>query len=111
MHWSSRDLPAAAVLSRRRRRTLAATVALLVAALLALGVGGYYWLRVEAAQPPTVDLTEVERPAVKEIEEARAAVSRSPRSATAWGWLGVVLLAHNFPEATDCFAVAERLDP
>ena len=44
------------------------------------------------------------------IESARDRVRREPRSAGAWGRLGMLLAAHNFsPEAVACFAEAETL--
>ena len=49
---------------------------------------------------------------VAALAQARAAVQESPRSAAAWGRLGMVLAAHDFrAEANACLAQAERLDP
>src|SRR5262249_44636533 len=49
---------------------------------------------------------------VKAVEAARAEVRQSPRSAAAWGRLGMVLAANNFAaQALDCLARAERLQP
>jgi tetratricopeptide (TPR) repeat protein len=74
-------------------------------------VGGYYWLRVEVPEPPAVELTKLEPYAVVAIQAARSVVLQSPRSAAAWGTLGVVFAAFQFPtEARACFACAERLD-
>jgi tetratricopeptide (TPR) repeat protein len=83
----------------------------LVGAIVCGVVGGYYCLRVEIPEPPTVELTKLEPPAVAAIQQARAAVLQSPRSAAAWGRLGVVLGAFKFnSDARACFACAERLD-
>jgi tetratricopeptide (TPR) repeat protein len=80
--------------------------------LLALG-SGYAWYRFSAPEPPVIAMREgTESAVVKAIEEARAAVRRSPRSGAAWGKLGQVLLANGFSdESEECFAQAERFDP
>src|SRR5207248_3162038 len=80
--------------------------------LAAGGTAGYFWYCRAGPEPPAVPDEGLE-PAVREaIEEARAAVLHSPRSAVAWGRLGMVLLAHAFPaEAEKSFARAEQLDP
>jgi len=84
----------------------------LVAAALAAGIGGYYWMHEEIPEPPLVEMTKLEPSAVASIQEARAAVLRSPRAADAWGRLGVSLLTCSYlPEARACFACSERLDP
>ena len=66
-------------------------------------------------QPPPLNLAGISEPdpiAVSEIEAARAEVTRSPRSADAWGRLGMMLLAHGAPpaDANTCIAQAERLN-
>jgi tetratricopeptide (TPR) repeat protein len=79
--------------------------------LVLLGIGGYLAFR-SAPELPVVALQEAD-PAVRIlIEDAYRAVRHSPRSATTWGRLGMVLLAHDFlSEANLCFLQAERLDP
>lgn len=53
-----------------------------------------------------------EAPVVERIEAARELVARKPRSAEAWGRLGMVLAAHRLDsEAVTCYREAERLDP
>jgi tetratricopeptide (TPR) repeat protein len=102
--------PAGGSVWGRSRRLLAFAI-LLVGAVLAAGIGGYYWLREEIPEPPVVELTNLEPSAIAAIQEARDAVLRSPRSADAWGRLGVFLLTCSYlPEARACFACAERLD-
>jgi tetratricopeptide (TPR) repeat protein len=84
---------------------------LLIVLLLAAGLGGYAW---HSRKPvlPTVDLDGVEPAIVRAVEEAQAAVVKEPRSAAAWGKLGLVLRAHALHAAADrCFAEAQRLDP
>ncbi len=61
---------------------------------------------------PAVQLGEIGPAERKSIEDAQALVRKKPRSAVAWGRLGMVLLAHSFDEAAGvCFAAAQRLDP
>jgi tetratricopeptide (TPR) repeat protein len=63
-------------------------------------------------EPPALDATGTDPAIVAAVEEARARVLGSPRSAAAWGRLGMVHLAHGFrSQATPCLAQAERLDP
>jgi tetratricopeptide (TPR) repeat protein len=64
-------------------------------------------------EPPSLDqITDADPAVVKAVEAARAAVQQSPRSAQAWGRLGMVLSAHEFvAEAMTCFVHAEQLDP
>lgn len=68
------------------------------------------------SDPPAIDMARVaesDDAVIRAVEEARAAVRAAPRSAAAWGRLGMMLLAHGAPaDASDiCFAQAERLDP
>ncbi len=91
----------------------AVTAGLAVLALLA--VGGFAlrtWRAGTPPSPPDVDLTDDDPAVAAAVEAARAGVRRAPRSADAWGRLGMVLAAHNyFPDAAVCLAEAERLDP
>src|SRR4051794_26917713 len=85
-----------------RRQVL---VGILLAALLAVGV--YVWLRPPVVGPPPVDLTGADPAAAAVVERARAAVAESPRSAPAWGNLGMALVAHAYnAEGNLCFARA-----
>jgi tetratricopeptide (TPR) repeat protein len=80
--------------------------------ILAGLVSWYLRSRARAVEPPTV-LTDINDPAVAfAVEKARTQVCRLPRSADAWGRLGMVLLAHLYQvEADACFAQAQSLDP
>jgi tetratricopeptide (TPR) repeat protein len=88
---------------------------------LAAGFGVYGWrpaappsttVPVGPPEPPVIDPTGVDPAVTRAITAARTAVSQSPRSADAWGRLGMVLLAHAFrTEANACFTQAERLAP
>jgi tetratricopeptide (TPR) repeat protein len=89
-------------------------VALAAVALAGGAAGAWLWLRQAGPgpPPPDVSLAGVERPVAALIEAATDKVRREPRSADAWGFLGKVLLAHEFQaQAVVCFARAEELDP
>jgi tetratricopeptide (TPR) repeat protein len=93
----------------RRRRI--AIVALILAPLLAV-VAGWYIFRPAAALPPTVDLSHAEPDVAAAVQSALDSVNSEPRSAAAWGKLGMVLRAHDFEaESVAAFHEAERLDP
>jgi superkiller protein 3 len=75
-------------------------------------MGSFLWYRATAPVLPAIDLTGIDAAIATAVEQARAAVSDSARSAPAWGRLGMVLLTHDFTaEAKVCFAQAEKLDP
>jgi tetratricopeptide (TPR) repeat protein len=86
---------------------------LLLGAALAAAVA-VAWLRLRGAPPapPEVALTDADPEVAEAVRAARAGVLSEPRSAAAWGRLGMVLRAHDYgPESSACFAQAERLDP
>src|SRR5207248_1425734 len=92
-----------------RRRRLLAVLALLV--LLAAG-GGYLWLRPRSPEPPRPALADADPAVVEAIDAARTEVRAAPRSAAAWGKLGMLLLAHGYAaDAGVCFTRAEALGP
>jgi tetratricopeptide (TPR) repeat protein len=79
--------------------------------LIASGLGGALAYRALAPSPPPLDLAGVDPQVVKAVTEARDAVRSAPRSAAAWGQLGMVLSMHEFaPEAHTCLEHAEQLD-
>ena len=89
---------------------------LLAAAVLVLAggaAGAWWWLRPPPAPPDPPMPQGIQEPDVRAaIEAARQAVLKEPRSAGAWGRLGMTLEAQLFePEADRCFAEAARLDP
>jgi tetratricopeptide (TPR) repeat protein len=104
---------------RYRYQWLMLVLALFGGALLAAGLGVANWRRtrttvdsVAATPPPSIDPTGVDPAVIAAIESARKAVRQSPRSASAWGQLGMILSAHNFAsEANVCLVQAEALDP
>ena len=109
--------------ARRKRpsghRRLLCTALAAGAGILAISLGVYLYSRtsppelssVAVPEPPSLD--RVADPAVKRLlAECRAAVGQSPRSADAWGRLGMAFYIHDFPdEAKASLAVAEQLDP
>jgi tetratricopeptide (TPR) repeat protein len=93
------------------RRLLLAVALLGVAAAGGLG-GWWYWRREPAPGPPAVDLAGVDPAVAAAVAAGREKVRQAPRSADAWGRLGMLLVAHDFRAAAlACFAEAERLDP
>src|SRR5438094_8251958 len=48
-------------------------------------------------EPPAIELAGVDVAVIRAIEAAQTAVKQSPRSSRAWGHLGKILLAHDFP--------------
>jgi tetratricopeptide (TPR) repeat protein len=62
--------------------------------------------------PPLPNLEGTDQEIVEAVHEAREAVLRQRSSASTWGHLGEVLLAHEFNrEANRCLRQAELLDP
>jgi tetratricopeptide (TPR) repeat protein len=93
-----------------RSPVLPALAAGLVLLLLAGGV--YRHVNPREPEPPLPDLDGLDPAIVAAVQTARTAVQKSPRSARAWGRLGMVLIVHEFrTEAQFCLAQAERLDP
>jgi tetratricopeptide (TPR) repeat protein len=91
---------------------------LLAVVLLTLAGGGvcvWWWLRPPAAAPaiPPPVPPNIQDAEIRElIKTTRQDVLEHPRSADAWGRLGMVLLAQLFDiDADRCFAEAARLDP
>jgi Flp pilus assembly protein TadD len=101
--------PPAPATSRRRPWILVAGAALLVAGL---AVAGWWWFRPPAATPPPVPSGIPDAEVQRAIEDARQRVLDAPRSAPAWGRLGLILLAHEFDREADfCFTQAAGLNP
>lgn len=90
-----------------------AAVALFAVVGLAVGVG--FWMRQApppASSPPLVDLAGVDPALAEAVRGVEQRVRASPQSASAWGLLGMTLLANDFlPEAQVCLKRAEELDP
>ncbi len=95
----------------RKRRRLVLGVGLGVVLLVA---GAVWYARRPAPppEPPTVDLTDVDPEVADAIRDAQDAVRKAPRSARAWGRLGMVLTVHGFHDPSlGPLAEAERLEP
>lgn len=92
----------------RRRRLLLLLLSVVVLVAIA---GWWYWRRQPAPAPPAVDLTDADPAVAAVVEAGTAQVRQAPRSADAWGLLGKIFAAHDFPTAAlVSFAEAERLD-
>ena len=86
---------------------------LIAGAILGVLAAGL-WLgnRPTRAKPPAVDLSQADAAAAATIRKHLEAVTLHPESGLAWGQLGSVLRAYEFPlPASQCLAEAERLDP
>jgi tetratricopeptide (TPR) repeat protein len=94
-----------------KRRLLLSLAGLCTA--IAAGIGGWYvWRSAGVLEPPAPSLFTSEAELIKAVDDGRTAVRNAPRSANAWGHLGMLLLAHAFlPEAETCFTQARRFDP
>jgi cytochrome c-type biogenesis protein CcmH/NrfG len=99
--------PAARTGYARRRWVLRAVL------LAGCGAAGWWLFRPDGPAPAPPLPENVTKPELRAaIEGARHKVEDAPRSAAAWGELGVLLLAHKcYPEADVCFAEAARLEP
>jgi tetratricopeptide (TPR) repeat protein len=87
--------------------------ALLGLALVGGGLGVVLALRSGRRPPPvpSPDLTGADPAISAAVGRARARAEAEPRSADAWGHLGMVLLANSYTgESVACFTEAERLD-
>ncbi len=96
---------------RGRRVAVLAAVTLAAGALAA---GAWWWLGRGGGPPgpPAVALDGADPAVASAVTAARGRVLREPTSAPAWGALGEVLLANQFPADADvCLARAETLDP
>jgi tetratricopeptide (TPR) repeat protein len=83
-----------------------------LAAILVAGAGGWSaWQWYHRPVPPEIP-DNISDPVVTEtLQGARQQVLDKPRSARAWGRLGMVLHAHELvPEALECYRQAEQLD-
>jgi Flp pilus assembly protein TadD len=92
----------------RRRWIVAAGAALLLAGV---AVAGWWWFRPSAVTPPPVPSGIVDAEVKQAIQDARQAVVDSPRSPSAWGRLGWMLLVNQFSREADfCFSQAAALE-
>jgi tetratricopeptide (TPR) repeat protein len=93
-----------------RRRCVVLALALAIAGVA--GVGAYFALRSKPPLPPMVEVPADDPELAAAVAGGQRAVVDDPRSADAWGRLGLVLAAHRYPdEALICFREAERLAP
>jgi cytochrome c-type biogenesis protein CcmH/NrfG len=82
-------------------------------ACLGLLTAGVFFYNRQAHIPPSLpDLSGADSEVAEAVTAAGQEVQKRPRSARAWGHLGMVLSAHGFLfDANLAFAEAERLDP
>ncbi len=80
--------------------------------LLFLTAATLWWAwRQPPPELPVLNLNEVDPAIVEVLQQAEQGVRTQPRSASAWGHLGMLLRAHSFAaEANYCFQQAEQLD-
>lgn len=89
---------------------------LLIALLASLGgsaaLGWYAWRQYTAPVPPKIAQEELDPELAEAIKKARQIIQADPYSASHWGDLGKLLRASQIlPEASACFAQAEKFDP
>jgi tetratricopeptide (TPR) repeat protein len=93
----------------RKRRLLVPVAVLLLAGAAA---AGYFAWRPRPVSVPAVPTEGLDAEVVAAIDKARADVVARPKSAAAWGHLGMVLFAQDmYADSIAFLAEAERLDP
>jgi tetratricopeptide (TPR) repeat protein len=103
------DPPATTTPDTAKRRWLLPLVAL--AMIAAAAVGGFAWRHSHRIVVPEVALQGVEPRVVEEVEKARTEVLEDPKSAEAWGKVGMVLFANDlYAEARPWLERAEQID-
>jgi tetratricopeptide (TPR) repeat protein len=94
--------------------TVRSRVILLVGLLLIVTTlgGAYVAGRLGTPALPPIVYDDLDPEVIVAVKEARAEVAARPRSAAAWGRLGMVLYANTlFEDSIPVFAQAEKLDP
>ncbi len=99
--------------SNGRRRAPLGKYVIVLAAMLAVAVLAWrYADRMFPPRVPEIDLNDATPRVAEGIQEVRDAVVQHPRSAEAWGRLGMMLQAHEYPaKAMECYRQAARLQP
>ena len=93
----------------KRRALFLIVCGLGLVALVLWPMAHSWWMRFTAVPPPVVNVDGIDVAIVTAIEQARASVAQSPRSAKAWGHLGMVFFAHEyFAPAAESFGRADR---
>jgi tetratricopeptide (TPR) repeat protein len=111
---NSDPLPQPANAARTAGRRWGLLGLLAVVGLASAGLGVYAWRQrgPDAPPIPAVDLDRADPEVAEVISNARAAVVSKPRSAQAWGELGMALHANShYPEAGRAYEVASWLAP
>jgi tetratricopeptide (TPR) repeat protein len=95
---------------RTRRRW--PRIALVIVLLAGVAAAGYWWQQSRQVSIPVYSAEGLDPAIAAAINEARAAVERSPRSSEAWAHYALVLFAHDkYVECRVPFEQAEKLDP
>ena len=94
------------------KRRFALVVGLLVMAAVGYAVFQYIVSTARAAEPPEIPADVTDPPIRKVIAAKRAAVVADPRSATAWGELGMAFDTHErWQQSQVCYEQAMQLAP
>jgi tetratricopeptide (TPR) repeat protein len=102
--------PQAATSRQGKHRVL--VLLAVVAVLASAGTAGYLVFRPRAAEIPTIPFDGLDAEVAANIEQARVDIKAKPRSADAWGHLGMVLFAQDmYAPCVEIFGEAERLNP
>ena len=66
----------------------------------------------QAVQVPNAELSGADPAVIKKFDKARESVNENPKSAAAWGHLGILFNAYGLmDQAIDCYQRAAELDP
>lgn len=96
----------------RGRHRARATVLVACGVLILAGGGFALYSALRVPEPPDFDREGLDAAIIAAVDQARAEVQEAPRSAPAWGKLGMVFITHDFrAQAKFCLEHAERLDP
>lgn len=101
----------AAETAQRRRRVGPWYVGAMIVLFCVAG-SAWWWTQNQGAPLPEVDLRHLDPSIARLIQQGQNEIKTQPHSTAAWGRLGLLLRAYDFPGAArTCFAEAERRDP
>jgi tetratricopeptide (TPR) repeat protein len=103
------DIAATTVAPAKRRWYFWALIAIVL--LGGAGIGAYFIWRPLPTRVPVIRTEGLDPEVVAAIDQARSEVAANPKSAAAWGHLGMVLFAQDmYADCVGILAEAERLD-